>query len=105
NIGDELLKYIPSIFKDLLPNDKIFKFEADVFVGIICGDSQENIANKISKIQNRIKEDIEKKIIVPMNLSFGACSLEEFEDLHSIYNNALISKNEIKGNVNQKINF
>ena len=105
NIGDELLKYIPSIFKDLLPNDKIFKFEADVFVGIICGDSQENITNKISKIQNRIKEDIEKKIIVPMNLSFGACSLEEFEDLHSIYNNALISKNEIKGNVNQKINF
>lgn len=103
--GDKLLKYIPIIFKELLPNDEIFKCQADVFVGIIYGDSQENIINKISKIQNRIKNDIEKKLIVPINLSFGVCSLEEFEDLHSIYNNALISKNEIKGNVNEKVNF
>lgn len=105
DIGDKLLRYIPKVFKELLPNDEIFKFQADVFVGIIYGDSQENIINKISKIQNRIKNDIEKKLIVPINLSFGVCSLEEFEDLHSIYNNALISKNEVKGNVNEKINF
>lgn len=105
DIGDKLLRYIPKVFKELLPNDEIFKFQADVFVSIIYGDSQENIINKISKIQNRIKNDIEKKLIVPINLSFGVCSLEEFEDLHSIYNNALISKNEVKGNVNEKINF
>ena len=105
DVGDKLLKYIPKIFKELLPNDEIFKFQADVFVGIIYGDSQEDIINKISKIQNRIKNDIEKKLIVPINLSFGVCYLEEFEDLHSIYNNALISKNEIKRNINEKINF
>ena len=103
--GDKLLKYIPLIFKELLPNDEIFKYQADVFACIISGVSQEDIINKISKVQNRIREDIEKKLIVSMNLSFGVCSLQEFEDLHSIYNNALISKNEIKGNVNKKVNF
>ena len=105
NTGDKLLKYIPEIFKELLPYDEIFKFQADIFVSIIYGDSQEKIINKISKIQNRIKNDIEKNLIVPINLSFGVCALQEFEDLHSIYNNALISKNEIKGNVNKKVNF
>ena len=105
DIGDKLLKYIPITFKNLFPYDEIFKYQADIFIAIVNGISQEEIINKINKIQLRIKDDIEKKLIVPMNLSFGICSLQEFDDLHSIYNNALISKNEIKGKINKKFRF
>lgn len=104
-IGDKLLKYIPKVFKDVLPNDKIFKGNADLFMIIVNSTSKEEIIDKIRRLENRIREDSEKKIIVPMELSFGICSFDEFEDLHSIYNNALIAKNEIKGNLNDNIGF
>ena len=105
NVGDKLLKYIPKTFKQLFPHDEVFKYQADIFIAVVNGVSQEEIINKITKIQLRIKKDIEKKLVVPMNLSFGICSLQEFDDLHSIYNNALISKNEVKKKINKKFNF
>lgn len=104
-VGDNLLKYIPKAFNEVLPNDQIFKGNGDLFVIIINSTSKEEIINKIRIFENRIREDFEKKIIVPMYLSFGVCSFDKFDDLHSIYNNALISKNEIKGNVNNNISF
>lgn len=104
-VGDNLLKYIPKAFNEVSPNDQIFKGNGDLFVIIINSTSKEEIINKIRIFENRIREDFEKKIIVPMYLSFGVCSFDKFDDLHSIYNNALISKNEIKGNVNNNISF
>lgn len=104
-VGDELLKYIASIYQELLPYDKLFRCEADTFVGIIEGRLEEDIVRKLSKLQNRIQEDIEQKRIVPISLSFGGCSLEAFEDLRSIYTNALICKNKAKHNISKKIYF
>lgn len=104
-VGDSLLKYIPLIFKELLPTDEIFRYQGDTFVAIINSTSREDIIKKIDKIEKRIKEDTDKKLIVPIRLSFGVCAFAEFNDLHSIYNNALISKNEIKGSVRKNINF
>ena len=104
-VGDEILKYIPCIFKEVLPNDEIFRYQADIFVAILNGKSEEEIREKVYKIKKKIKQDIEEKLIVTMGLSFGVCNFGEFDDLHSIYNNALISKNEIKGNIKDKINF
>lgn len=103
--GDESLKYIVKTFKNILPKEEIFKYHSDIFVAIIKGSCEQEIIDKLAKLQNKINEDIENNKIVPMNLSFGCCALNEFDDLHSIYNNALISKNEIKANVNKKINF
>lgn len=103
--GDEALKYIVETFKNILPKEEIFKYHSDIFVAIISGNCEDEVINKIKQFKNKIKEDVENNKIVPMNLSFGCCSLNEFDDLHSIYNNALISKNEIKSNVNKKINF
>lgn len=104
-VGDELLKYISKVLKEILPNEQMFKGDADLFVIIVNSTSKEEIRNKIIRLENRIREDFEKKIIVPMELSFGICSFDKFEDLHSIYNNALIAKNEIKGNLNENIGF
>ena len=103
--GDKVLKYIPFIFKKLLPNDEIYKYQSDIFIAIVNNTLQEEIINKITKIENKIQEDIEQKKIVPIKLYFGVCSLDKFEDLNSIYNNALIAKNEIKKSVNRNINF
>lgn len=105
DMGDRILKYIPSIYKELLPNDKLFKYQADVFIAIVNNTLEEEIVEKINKIQMKIKEDIEKGVIIPIKLNFGVCALDEFEDLHSIYTNAVIAKNEIKKSVNKNIKF
>lgn len=105
NFGDRLLKYIIATFKKILPEEKIFKYHSDVFVAIVNGKSEDEITSKLKKFKLKIKQDIESNTITPLKLSFGCCHLNEFDDLHSIYNSALISKNEIKENVNNKISF
>lgn len=105
NTGDELLKYIVEIFNETLPDDEIFRSQADIFVFIFNSTVKDEIVNKINKLENRIKEDIEKGLIVPINLSFGICSLNEFSDIVSIYNNALIAKNIAKETINENIRF
>lgn len=105
DFGDKLLKYISTTFKTILPNEEIFKYHSDVFVAIVNGTSEDEIISKLKKFKFKIKQDIESNKITPLKLSFGCCNLNEFDDLHLIYNSALISKNEIKENVNNKISF
>lgn len=103
--GDRVLKYIVSLFKEILPKDDLFRCQADVFVAIVNHSSRKEVVEKIKIIEARIKEDVEKGLIVPINLYFGICSLEEFSELHAIYNNALIAKNIVKGSINRNIKF
>ena len=105
DVGDDLLRYIPRIFKELLPQDSIFKCQGDIFVAILNESDRDKITYKIDKIIKRIEHDAAENMIIPFNLSFGICSLEEFEDLHSIYTNALLAKNEIKGTISKNFNF
>lgn len=103
--GDKLLKYIPFAFKKVLPNDEIYKYQGDIFIAIVNSTRQEEIIDKITMIEAQIQRDIEQKKIVPIKIYFGVCLIDKFRDLDSIYNNALIAKNEIKKSVNRNISF
>ena len=105
DIGDSILQYIPKIFKKVLPFDSLFKYQADIYIAILEHKNQNEIIQKINSITQRIDLDAERGIITPFKLSFGICSLEEFDTLHSIYTNALLAKTEIKGNRNKNFNF
>lgn len=104
-MGDRLLKYVPTTFKDVLPEDEIFKYQADVFVAVLKGTSQKEILHKINKLEDRINQDVENKLVIPMKLYFGVCAFNEFRDLNSIYSNALIAKNTAKKKVSKSIRF
>lgn len=105
NMGDKVLKYINGIFKEVIPNEEVFRCQADVFVFIFNTKAKDEIIYKINKIESRIKEDSRKGLIIPMNLSFGVCALDEFSDFNLIYNNALIAKNIAKKTINENIKF
>ena len=105
NIGDDVLKYIVRIFKEVLPNDELYKDNADGFVGIIYHDDKEEIVKKLDMLDYRIKKDIERNKIIPIKISMGICSLDNSESLHRIYSNALIAKREIKDKMNQSYKF
>lgn len=105
DIGDSLLKYIPKLFKEVLPHDYLYKYQADIYIAILEHKDREELIEKINRIIQRVDSDSEQGKIIPFKLSFGICSLEEFDTLHSIYTNALIAKNEIKGNRNKSFNF
>ena len=105
NIGDDVLKYIVRIFKEMLPNDELYKDNADGFIGIIYHDDKEEIVKKLNMLDYRIKKDIETNKVIPIKISMGICSLDNSESLHRIYSNALIAKREIKDKMNQSYKF
>lgn len=105
NIGDDVLKYIVRIFKEVLPNDELYKDNADGFIGIIYHDDKEEIVKKLNMLDYRIKKDIERNKVIPIKISMGICSLDNSESLHRIYSNALIAKREIKDKMNQIYKF
>ena len=105
NVGDELLKYIPKVFKEELPEDKIYKDRADIFIAIISHRNKDELLNKIYAFTMRIKKDIESQLIVPVSISMGICSIDNSYDLNEIYNNALIAKKTVKGKADSFFSF
>lgn len=45
-VGDELLKYIATIYQKLLPNEKLFRCESDIFASILEGKSKQDVIKK-----------------------------------------------------------
>lgn len=105
DIGDDVLKYIARIFKEVLPNDDLYKDKGDEFIGILNHDDKEEIVKKLDMLNYRIKKGIERNEVIPIKISMGICSLDNSESLHRVYNNALIAKREIKGKMNQSYKF
>ncbi|WP_195262915.1 GGDEF domain-containing protein [Clostridium sp. 1001275B_160808_H3] len=105
DIGDNVLKYIVRIFKEVLPNDELYKDKADGFIGIIYHADKEEIIKKLNMLDYRIKTDIERNEVIPIKISMGICSLDNSESLHRVYSNALIAKREIKDKMNQSYKF
>ena len=104
-VGDTLLKYIFRAFKSELPSDTLYKDNADIFVGIISHKTKKELIEKLEKLHNRLERDIDEHVIVPITISIGVCSIDNSDDLHHIYSNALIAKNHIKGNFNKHFCF
>ncbi|WP_195429841.1 GGDEF domain-containing protein [Clostridium sp. D46t1_190503_E9] len=105
DIGDDVLKYIVRIFKEVLPNDELYKDKADAFIGILYHDDKEEIIKKLNMLDYRIKTDIERNEVIPIKISMGICSLDNSESLHRVYSNALMAKREIKDKMNQSYKF
>lgn len=104
-MGDIILKYVHQTFKECCPNDKIYRYNADTFVGVINAKSREEIIRKINKISKHLIENKKDKNLPDISLSWGICALDEFSELNLIYNNALMAKNEIKGSIDLKFKF
>lgn len=103
--GDELLKYIMKSLKEELPDDKIYKGRADVFLAIISHKNKEELLNKIYTLIMRIKKDIDRQLMIPISISMGICSIDNTYTLNEIYNNALIAKKNVKGRTDSFFSF
>ena len=104
-VGDNILKYMFHLFKNVLPTDSLYKDKADIFVGIISHKTKEELIEKMEKLHKQLECDIDAHIIVPITISIGACSIDNSEDLHHLYSHALIAKGNIKGNYNEYLSF
>ena len=100
NIGDQMIVYLYNTFKEVLPNDEIYRNKADEFVGIINHKDKNEIINKLELLNNRIMEDIKNNVILNMNISIGICKFKGYTSLQRIYSKALIARNKVKGNTN-----
>ena len=103
--GDKLICYILSKFMEVLPNEQIFKGNADMFIAAMEGESDEEITRKIDRFNNSIRLDIENEKIIPFKLSYGVCKMSRSDELRLVYDNALLAKREAKGSFNRKYKF
>ncbi|MDO5134523.1 MAG: GGDEF domain-containing protein [Eubacteriales bacterium] len=103
--GDRLLKYIDGVFREELPKDRLYRYVADQFTGLLSCQDEREAGEKIEKILARFGRDIEKKEIQPFEVSVGLCHLKDYESLQVLHSDALIAKNTVKGSHVQKYAF
>ena len=105
NVGDQMLLYLYGTFKEVLPKDILYRNKADEFVGIIYHETKQELMDKLELLNQKIQEDMKNNKIYHMTISIGVCALEGYSSLQRIYGNAIIAKNQIKGNTNIVYNF
>lgn len=105
NVGDQMLLYLYGTFKEVLPKDILYRNKADEFVGIIYHETKQELIDKLESLNQKIQEDMKNNKIYHMTISIGVCALEGYSSLQRIYGNAIIAKNQIKGNTNIVYNF
>ena len=105
NVGDQMLLYLYRTFKEVLPKDILYRNKADEFVGIIYHETKQELIDKLELLNQKIQEDMKNNKIYHMTISIGVCALEGYSSLQRIYGNAIIAKNQIKGNTNIVYNF
>lgn len=105
NVGDQMLLYLYGTFKEVLPKDILYRNKADEFVGIIYHETKQQLIDKLELLDQKIQEDMKNNKIYHMTISIGVCALEGYSSLQRIYGNAIIAKNQIKGNTNIVYNF
>lgn len=103
--GDELLRHVMKSLKEELPDDKIYKGKADIFVAIISHKNKGELLNKIYTLIMRIKKDIDEQLMMPISISMGICSIDNTYSFNEIYNNALIAKTNVKGRTDSFFSF
>lgn len=98
-IGDELLHYINNTFHEMFPQDGLYRHVSDQFAALVtCDSSKEEVREKVERFLAKVEQDIAQKKIVPFVLSVGICMLEEYDELHVAYSDALIAENKVKKN-------
>lgn len=103
--GDLVLKYINRVFKEELPDDEIFRYQADIFIGLMSCEDKKEAENKVRKILNRFSRDIERNRVQSFDMSVGIRLIKQKDVLRVVYSDAVTAKNEVKGNHFQKFAF
>lgn len=103
--GDDLLRYIAHAFSEELPQDKIYRYTADRFAGLLYGSDRQSVEIKLQKLLQRFERDIRNKAIEVFAVSIGVCKVGEGDTLQVVYSDALIAKNTIKNSHVQSYNF
>lgn len=101
-VGDKLLKYIHGTFCDVLPEDRIFRYSADLFVALVKSEDVKGTEDKVCALLSRFAEDIEKNEIPSFEISIGIREVEGDEPFSDVYSDAMIAKNAVKGDVVKK---
>lgn len=100
--GDELLRYLNRTFKEVLPDDDLFRCNADLFAGLLDCYSLSEAEDKINQVIGKGVRDIEAGVINPFDLSIGVRMLDGGGDFQKVFSEAIIAKNTVKGNHVQK---
>ena len=96
--GDKLLKYIVEVFREELPEVRLFRYYSDYFITLNEGENTEDHEKKMGQILSRFNRDIENGVIHPFDISAGVRKIEKGEPLQRIISDALIARGTIKGN-------
>lgn len=103
--GDALLQYIIRLFREVLPDEYIYKGNSDAFVAVMIANEPDVVRDKIERFNAEIARRIENEEIYPFTLSYGICRMDKAPELRNIYDNALLAKKESKNSVNAKYRF
>ncbi|MDO5135884.1 MAG: GGDEF domain-containing protein [Eubacteriales bacterium] len=95
--GDDLIRYLDRVFKETLPEDRLYRHVSDQFVGILSCRSREEAEEKIRRLVDRMEADIAGKKVHPFVPSIGICMLKDYQDIYVAYSDAMIAKNTVKG--------
>lgn len=96
--GDNLLKYIVQVFREELPEVRLFRYYSDYFITLNEGEDAADHKQKMNRILNRFTRDIENGKIHPFDISAGIRKIENGEPLQRVISDALIARGTIKGN-------
>ena len=95
-VGDAVLHYLDRTFREVLPEDSIYRKYGDRFIAILNTGSESEAERRIAAFVDRCDADIARDLIVPFTLSIGLCKLVDCPDLHTAYTSALVAKAMIK---------
>ena len=103
--GDEVIIYLARLFHRIFPEDTLYRDSADLFIAIVEHEDKGELIKKLNMFHGQIIEDCETQKLVPITISMGICSMNNEDNLHRIYSNALIAKTKVKGKVHEFYGF
>ena len=95
--GDNLLKYIVRVFHEVMPEEQIFRYVSDNFVGMIKCKNRAELEEKVLSGRDRMLKDIEQGLMQPFDISVGIRRLHGRDTFRRAVSDALVAKGTIKG--------
>ena len=103
--GDNVIIKVYKAFTEILPNDSIYRDTGDLFVCTINYDNINDITDKLNLFMDKIDSEIALRNIPYIHISVGIALYKNYDSIDSAFNDALIAKSKIKGNLKRFYNF
>lgn len=104
-VGDRVLKELYRQFTKTLPEDKIYRDQNDVFVAILCYEHTGELTEKLEKLLKAKGELVANHIIPYVHISIGIALCQGYDSVDAAFNDALIIKAGVKGNMQKSYQF